>query len=175
MPKVPVKPRPIRKAVTNPTSVGDISTKATANASKSSPTTVIPNRPELPTRDKDGYLCFPDYSHFKPNLTPQQVLEMGQFGGTYFRRIHSTVTGKDHENEWKDLPQEWFKNLSPKQYMSPTYDNSINRYKVSCGGDLDMWESSGWIKEIDPYGWFQWYSRFYLGRRCSDDERQIAR
>ena len=43
------------------------------------------------------------------------------------------------------------------------------------GGNLDMWESSGWITEIDPYGWFQWYCRFYLGRRTSDDERQIAR
>jgi hypothetical protein len=43
------------------------------------------------------------------------------------------------------------------------------------GGNLDMWESSGWITHIDPYGWFQWYCRFYLGRRCSDDERQINR
>ena len=42
-------------------------------------------------------------------------------------------------------------------------------------GDLNMWETSGWIKDIDPYGWFQWYCRFYLGRRCSDDERQIKR
>ena len=43
------------------------------------------------------------------------------------------------------------------------------------GGNLDMWESSGWITNIDPYGWFQWYCRFYLGRRTSDDERQIDR
>ena len=38
-----------------------------------------------------------------------------------------------------------------------------------------MWESSGWINAIDPYGWFQWYCWFYLGRRTSDDERQIKR
>ena len=38
-----------------------------------------------------------------------------------------------------------------------------------------MWETSGWIKEIDPYGWFMWYCRFYLGRRCHDDQRQIGR
>ena len=38
-----------------------------------------------------------------------------------------------------------------------------------------MWESSGWIKECDPYGWFMWYTRFYLGRRTDDDERQIGR
>ena len=40
---------------------------------------------------------------------------------------------------------------------------------------LEAWESSGWIIEQDPYGWFQWYCRFYLGRRTEDDERQISR
>lgn len=40
---------------------------------------------------------------------------------------------------------------------------------------LGMWESSGWISDADPYGWFQWYCRFYEGRRSSDDARQIAR
>ena len=39
----------------------------------------------------------------------------------------------------------------------------MNKYGVKCGGTLDMWESSGWISAIDPYGWFQWYCRFYLG------------
>jgi hypothetical protein len=43
------------------------------------------------------------------------------------------------------------------------------------GGNLDMWEYSWWITEIDPYGWFQWYCIFYLGRRSTDDERQIKR
>merc|ERR1711865_447177 len=51
----------------------------------------------------------------------------------------------------------------------------VNMYGVKCGGSLDMWESSGWMSTIDPYGWFQWYCRFYLGRRSTDDERQIAR
>ena len=51
----------------------------------------------------------------------------------------------------------------------------VNRYRVKCGGSLGMWESSGWISALDPYGWFQWYCRFYLGRRCTDDERQIQR
>ena len=55
------------------------------------------------------------------------------------------------------------------------YDADVNRYGKKCGGDLHMWESSGWIASIDPYGWFQWYCRFYLGRRSSDDHRQIAR
>ena len=30
------------------------------------------------------------------------------------------------------------------------YDPTVNTYKVKCGGDLEMWESSGWIKEVDP-------------------------
>lgn len=38
-----------------------------------------------------------------------------------------------------------------------SYDVDVNKYKVKCGGTLDMWESSGWISPIDPYGWFQWY------------------
>ena len=47
---------------------------------------------------------------------------------------------------------------------SSLYDESVNTYKVKCGGSLDMWEQSGWIIEQDPYGWFMWYCRFYLGR-----------
>ena len=50
-----------------------------------------------------------------------------------------------------------------------------NTYGVTCGGGLDMWEGNDWIADCDPYGWFQWYCRFYLGRRCSDDERQVQR
>ena len=56
-----------------------------------------------------------------------------------------------------------------------SYDPSVNKFGVKCGGSLDMWETSGWISALDPYGWFQWYCRFYLGRRSTDDERQIAR
>jgi hypothetical protein len=58
---------------------------------------------------------------------------------------------------------------------SSKYDNNVNKYKVHCGGDLAMWENSGWIRSSDPYGWFQWYCRFYQGRRTSDDGRQIQR
>jgi hypothetical protein len=137
--------------------------------------TISVNRQEIPVRDKDGCLHFPDHPNFRPNLTPQQVLDLGSFGGTYFRPIDSSVTGKRHDNEWKDLPEDWFKALPAKKFRSARYDNSVNTYGVSCGGDLNMWESSGWIRDIDPYGWFQWYCRFYLGRRSSDDDRQIAR
>jgi hypothetical protein len=86
------------------------------------------------------------------------------------------VTGESYSDEWKEFPSDWFEGLNiQKQITSVKYNTGVNKYKENCGGDLEMWESSGWITHIDPYGWFQWYCRFYLGRRCSDDDRQISR
>jgi hypothetical protein len=130
----------------------------------------------IPEKDRDGVLLFPDYPNFRPNLTPKEVLQLGSFGGTYYRSIYSSVTQQTYHDQWKEFPEDWFENLNiKKQVTSQNYQTNLNKYKVSCGGDLQMWESSGWIRESDPYGWFQWYCRFYLGRRCSDDERQISR
>jgi hypothetical protein len=58
---------------------------------------------------------------------------------------------------------------------APERDPSINRYGVPAGQGLKEWEKSGWIWEGDPRGWMQWYTRFYQGRRCEDDERQVQR
>merc|ERR1711865_274053 len=112
---------------------------------------ILPDSQPIPKRHaKTSTLIFKDYPEFKPNLTPFEVLRLGSFGGTYYRPIKSAVT-------------------------SSNYDKSVNRFNVKCGGSLDMWESSGWISNTDPYGWFQWYCRFYMGRRSTDDARQIKR
>eukprot|EP00941_MAST-03F_sp_MAST-3F-sp1_P001203 g1203.t1 len=132
----------------------------------------------IPKKNKYGELVFKDHKEFYPNLTPAEVLQRGSFGGTYWRPIYSSVIGERLSGQWKEFPKEWFEGLTPKEHFTRSWDNyskSVNRYGVKCGGDLEMWESSGWISSIDPYGWFQWYCRFYLGRRCDDDERQIKR
>ena len=51
----------------------------------------------------------------------------------------------------------------------------MNKYKVKTGTSLRFWENKGWINEIDPYGWFHWYFRYWLGRGTPDDKRQINR
>ena len=116
---------------------------------------------------------------FHPNRTPEEVLRAGSFGGTYFRTIASAVTNVKYNptSVLKDsVEKEWITGLDKSSMLtSATYDKSINKFGVKCGGSLGMWESSGWIADSDPYGWFQWYCRFYSGRRCSDDARQISR
>ena len=118
------------------------------------------------------------HKQFKPNKSPKQVFKLGAFGGTYFRPIYSSVTDKKYtpSEAMKGLPKQWFQGLDMKTMVtSSTYDKKVNKYKVKCGSTLEAWESSGWINKQDPYGWFQWYCRFYMGRRTDDDERQVKR
>ena len=120
---------------------------------------------------------FKDFPEFKPNLTPKQILQMGSFGGTYFRPIYSQVTKKKYKDSaWKELPEDWLEGLDVEtEVASSSYSKEVNTYNVKCGASLEMWEKKGWIKPQDPYGWFQWYCRFYQGRRTKDDQRQIDR
>lgn len=100
------------------------------------------------------------HPNFKPELTPQEMLSLGVFGGKYMT---------DCRNEF---PASWFRNakLSPKK-RAP----SLNFFGVDASKPLAYWEAKGWIWKEDPRGWFQWYCRYYMGRRCEDDERQIKR
>ena len=121
---------------------------------------------------------FKDHSEFRPNVSPQTVFKRGAFGGTYFRDIYSGVNNENYIGleVIKEYPKSWFqKNNVEKIVVSQDYDKNINKYKVKCGSSLEDWESKNWIESQDPYGWFQWYCRFYLGRRTDDDERQIKR
>ena len=100
------------------------------------------------------------HPHFQPELTPKEMLELGVFGGKYMT---------DCQDEF---PQNWFAAavLSPERH-----DASLNYFGVSASQPLSVWRAKGWIWDDDPRGWFQWSCRYYLGRRCEDDERQIGR
>ncbi len=100
------------------------------------------------------------HPEFTPELTPKQMLEMGVFGGKYMN---------DCRNEF---PASWFEKarLSPKKA-----DPKLNYFKVHASKPLLYWLEKGWIHPQDPRGWFQWYCRYYMGRRSEDDERQIKR
>lgn len=134
-------------------------------------------RKPVPGRDPSGRLKFPDHPEFHPNLTPAEVLRSGSFGGYYFRPIASGVTGLVHVDAWREFPEDWFTGMNPAlQLANPSKEPArVNKFKVDCGQDLRAWEESGWINAQDPFGWFQWYCRFYLGRRTEDDARQISR
>ena len=110
---------------------------------------------------------------FGANKTPIEIIREGTLEGTDFRDIYSGVTKKWYKNSWKEFYQ--LKNIDQKFYFSDYYDVSVNKYGVKCGASLRFLENKGCINEIDPYGWFQWYFRYWLGKRSKDDERQIKR
>tara|TARA_B100001029_G_scaffold132959_1_gene111849 strand:+ start:1499 stop:2002 length:504 start_codon:yes stop_codon:yes gene_type:complete len=100
-------------------------------------------------------------SEFTPDLTPKEMLSLGVFGGKYMN---------DCKNEF---PSDWFENAK----LSPQFsDKKINFFKVDASLSLSHWIQKGWIYKDDPRGWFQWYCRYYMGRRLIDEDlRQIKR
>ena len=110
---------------------------------------------------------------FGANKTPVELIKEGAFGGTYFKDIYSSVNKKWYKKQWKDFNH--LKDIDEKFYCSDYYNVSVNKYGVKCGTSLRFWENKGWINEIDSDGWFQWYFRYWLDRRSSDDERKINR
>ena len=102
---------------------------------------------------------------FEPMFTPKEMLEKGIFGGTYFAELI------DH----KDFPEEWFENIDESFYKTDKYLTKVNFFKIKSGQSQEEWEAKGWMHEDDPRGWFEWYCKYFLGRRHEDDERQIKR
>lgn len=100
-------------------------------------------------------------SDFDPQLTPQQMLEMGVFGGKYMTDCKL------------EFPKSWFEKA---KLCHERHDPSLNFFKVNASLSLAYWRAKGWINSDDPRGWFQWYCRYFQGRRnFLEDDRQIKR
>ena len=97
---------------------------------------------------------------FRPQLTPMRMLALGVFGGKYMTDCAA------------EFPASWFAHA---KLCPDRHDPALNCFGVNASRPLSYWRERGWIYEDDPRGWFQWYCRYYRGRRCPDDERQIAR
>lgn len=103
---------------------------------------------------------------FSPDLTPKQMLELGVFGGKYMTDCTD------------EFPKDWFvhaKFAEPDIFGNRKYNKNLNFFKIKASQSLSEWQKKGWIHPQDPRGWFQWYCRYYMGRRSDDDVRQINR
>jgi len=107
---------------------------------------------------------------FSPNLSPKEIIRLGSFGGIYFNDEGGRI-----DINYKEFPSEWFEGLDESFYISKKYNRKVNYFKIKSGLSQEEWEEKGWINKQDPRGWFQWYCRYYVGRRTGDDERQIKR
>lgn len=124
-----------------------------------------------------GAYNFVSHPDFAPNKSPEEILREGCFGGSYFRPLFSRRLGIIMENDWQELPQQWILGLNIDKYLTNrNYDADVNKFKVPCGQTIEQWEANGWINHAyDVRGWFQWYCRYFMGRRCEDDDRQVSR
>jgi len=100
-------------------------------------------------------------SEFRPELTPKEMLTLGIFGGKYMTDCRA------------EFPADWFENAK----LSPERKNpELNFFQIDASLPLAEWQKKGWIHPADPRGWFQWYCRYFFGRRMpEEDQRQIKR
>ena len=103
-----------------------------------------------------------EFAHdFRPELTPKEMLELGVFEGHYMTDCQ------------EEFPRDWFEKAKICYERS---DINCNYFKVKSRQPLQIWRQKGWILEPDVRGWFQWYCRYYMGRRIPDvDVIQIKR
>ena len=115
-------------------------------------------------KDYSYYLAEPPgknfHPEFRPDLTPKQMLKMGVFGGRYMTDCRD------------EFPADWF---IQAKLSHERHEPGLNFFGVNASQPLSVWRAKGWIYHEDPRGWFQWYCRYYMGRRCPDDQRQIKR
>ncbi|MCA9375715.1 MAG: hypothetical protein KC925_01495 [Candidatus Doudnabacteria bacterium] len=105
-------------------------------------------------------------AEFAPELTPKEMLKLGVFGGAYFQGVDGLIP--------EDLPKRWFDGVALSEDGEKHAEH--NFYKIRASASREEWVKKGWIREEDPHGWFQWYCRYYLGRRLyEEDQRQIGR
>ena len=103
-----------------------------------------------------------DYNKiFTPELSPKEMLELGVFGGYYFK------------DDISEFPKSWFKNA---KVNTVEFDINMNYFNIKSGLSIDHWIAKNWIFAEDPIGWFQWYCRYSMGRRVPEmDKIQIMR
>lgn len=101
---------------------------------------------------------------FKPELTPMEMIKLGAFGGKYFNDVAKT----------DEYPKSWFKDAKLSGIENPA-DPKLNYYGILSGSSLKEWKDNDWINKQDKRGWWEWYWRYYYGRRTEDDDRQINR
>jgi len=97
---------------------------------------------------------------FAPELTPEEMLTLGVFGGRYMTDCRA------------EFPADWF---AGAKLNHERHDPQLNFFGVNASQPLAVWRAKGWIHPDDPRGWFQWYCRYFRGRRHVDDARQIGR
>jgi len=97
---------------------------------------------------------------FSPELTPKEMLARGVFGGKYMTDCRD------------EFPEDWFVHA---RLCHERHDPELNYFGINASQSLSVWREKGWIYHEDPRGWFQWYCRYFMGRRCPDDDRQIKR
>jgi len=97
---------------------------------------------------------------FAPELTPAMMLALGVFAGKYMTDCR------------EEFPASWFANA---RLATGKADPALNYFGVAAGQRLAVWRAKGWLHPDDPRGWFQWYCRYWSGRRMEDDARQIGR